>query len=244
MTSPTTSPAAARSRRATWAAYGLFAAAVAVLLITRFVLVDEHVREDRDGSIDYWTTYPFGEAAADAAINLLAGLGIAGVLALTVAAFIGPAPSWWRRPSEETYRSGTVLLLGYATIVTVIYVLWSLPFLGYDDDPFDTWTLTQLAIGVIAAAAAVRARSWAVSVPLGLVAAVLLNNSTGEASIILIHGALAILLGYLVLLVLRTDGWARGLAIVGFGAGVLLWLWLLLLISLFVTCEYTGGCLS
>ncbi len=237
------SAAATRSRVATWAAYGLFGAAVAVLLITRFVLVEEHVREDRDGSFHYWTTYPLGEAAADAAIVVLTVLAIATVLALVLAAFVGPAPSWWRKPDRH-YRPGTGLLLGYVLLVTVVYTAWSLPFIGYDDR-LSTQTAVELAIGVIAAAGAVRAWSWVLSVPLGLIAAVLLNNSTGDAALILLHGALTIALGCLLFLAVRaTRGWLRALAVVALVAGAGLWLFLLLMISFFVTCEYTGGCLS
>ena len=95
------------------------------------------------------------------------------------------------------------------------------------------------------AVAAGRAWSWGVSVPLGLISVVLLNNSTGEAAVILLHGALTIALGCLLFLAVRTKrGWVRVLAILALVVGAALWLFLLLMISFFVTCEYTGACLS
>ncbi|KAA1426048.1 hypothetical protein [Nocardioides antri] len=243
MTAPVSSPAS-RSRVSARVGFGLLAAAVGVLLLHHFVLAREHVRVSRRGSHHYRTTYPLGEGVADAGIVLMTVLVAGGLLALVLAAFLGPAPSWWRRPPDGTHGPGTDALLAFAVFVAVVYLWWSLPHVTYGD-PLRPGTVVELGIALACLAAAVRASSVPLSVTLWAVAGYLLTLWSEDALILLGHGAVTIALGCLLLTIFRArTGQVRALATAGLAVGVVAWLYLGFLVMFLYACEYTGGCLS
>lgn len=181
----------------------------------------------------------FPRSGTDAALAAYVVLGgsVGGILCWLAAAFLGPAPAWWRRPDG---RRGSVagLPLLTALVVVPVYFVLALPWLEDYSEP------VPLLVGASCAAAALRAASPALAVPLGAAAAGLVAMGSGEASLLLGHGALAIAVAAVLGAAFEAGrSWVRALAGVTFVAGLLLWLYLGM-IALFLYGCGTRGCFA
>lgn len=98
---------------------------------------------------------------------------------------------------------------------------------------------------MVCGAGALRASSYVVAITLGVIALVLAFVGGGSASLLLGHGALAIATAALLAVAFGSEHvWIRVLAILGFLAGVLAWLYTGLFLLIVLPCEYGGACLS
>lgn len=183
------------------------------------------------------TGFPRSDTASHLAAYVVLGGCAGGILCWVVAAFMGPAPRWWRQADGQPRRGSSLVVL-VSLVVVPAYATLALPWLAEDSEPL------VLIVGATCAVAALRAASPTLTVPLAAMATGLVTLASGDAALVLGHGALAIgLAGVLAAAVGAERSWVRGLAAGAFLVGLLLWLYVGWLILFLYGCG-PPGCFS
>lgn len=183
------------------------------------------------------TGFPRSDTASHLAAYVVLGGCAGGILCWVVAAFIGPAPWWWRQPDGRPRRGSSLVLL-VSLVVVPAYSTLALPWLEDDSEPL------VLLVGATCAVAALRAASLTLMAPLAAMATGLVALASGDAAVLLGHGALAIGLAVVLAAAVRAErSWVRWLAAATFVAGLLLWLYLGWLMLFLYGCG-TPGCFA